>query len=472
MTSTTVAAVDLGATSGRVMLGRVSDDGIRLEESARFDTGAVRRVGGWHWDFAQIFRHLRSGLRTAARTERLDAVGVDAWAVDYGLVRNAALLGEPFHYRDDRTERAIEWVHDRVAPAELFERNGLQFLPFNTLYQLAAERLGSRFSARIDRAERILLIPDLVAALLTGVEASERTNASTTGLLNATTRNWDDDLLHRLDLKRELFAPLVDPGTEIAPLADAGGAPLFTVGSHDTASAVVGVPATDLDFAYVSCGTWGLAGLELDAPVLTEAAREARFTNELGVDGRVRFLHNVMGLWILNECLRCWRAQDGTADLGMLLEQASNVDAGVPLFNVDDPSFLPPGDMPARIDEWFTSRGRRAPAGRAEVVRSIIESLAQAFADTIETAAAVTGRAVSVIHVVGGGSRNDLLCRSLADRSGRRVLAGPSEATALGNVLVQARAIGAVTGSLDALRAFAARSFAPRTFEPRLKSTR
>ena len=313
--ATTVAAVDLGATSGRVIAATVSADGIRLDEVARFRTGAERRADGWHWDFARIYGDVTAGLQRGLLAAQkasggIASVGVDSWAVDYGLRAGGELVREPFHYRDERTERGVAWVHERVPFAELFARNGLQFLPFNSLYQLAADHL----DGVLQGADGMLLIPDLVTALLTGRSVAERTNASTTGLLNATTRQWDDELMRRLELPRGLFADLVDPGTDVGGIDLLGGVPLVTVGSHDTASAVVGVPATTPDFAYISCGTWGLVGLELERPLLGEAASAAGFTNELGVDGRVRFLHNVMGLWLLDESVRQWR-EDGTTTL-------------------------------------------------------------------------------------------------------------------------------------------------------------
>ena len=465
----TVAAVDLGATSGRVIAATVSADGIRLDEVGRFRTGAQRRSDGWHWDFGRIYGQVCAGLKAAQRASiGLASVGVDSWAVDYGLLADGALIRDPFHYRDERNERGVAWVHERISHAQLFARDGLQFLPFNTLYQLAADRL----DGVLERAQSMLLIPDLVTALLTERFLAERTNASTTGLLDATTRQWDDELMRRLELDRGLFADLVDPGTEVGPIELLGGVPMVTVGSHDTASAVVGIPATTPDFAYISCGTWGLVGLELERPLLSEDARVAGFTNELGVDGRVRFLHNVMGLWLLDESVRQWHA-DGTTrlELAELLSAAAEVEHAVPVFDADDPVFLAPGDMPSRISAWFAERGARAPEGVVETVRSIVESLAQTFADTVERAVALSGRDVSVVHIVGGGSRNELLCRQVAERSGRTVLAGPSEATALGNVLVQARAVGGGSGSflgsdLESLRAFAAAAFPPRVVQP------
>ena len=298
----------------------------------------------------------------------------------------------------------------------------------------------------------------------------ERTNASTTGLLTISSGEWDDVLIGCLGFARTLFGELVDPGTSLGLLlpdvAAQVGAQLevIEVGSHDTASAVVAVPAASGDFAYISCGTWGLVGVELEHPVLTEESRAANFTNEGGVDGRVRFLRNVMGLWLLSECVREW----GHDDLPGLLAAAAAYDAPVAVFDANDPVFLAPGDMPARIAAWCASHDQPVPSTQVELVRSIIESLAAAFAAAVHTAASLSGKTVSTIHIVGGGSLNELLCQRTADIAGILVLAGPDEATAIGNVLIQARAQGFVSGSLESLRALVAAAFSPRRYTPRV----
>ncbi|MCU1440388.1 MAG: rhamnulokinase [Rhodoglobus sp.] len=451
-----VAAVDLGATSGRVMLGHVGAGRVGLREVARFANGPVQRADGLHWDIGTLRSSVLAGLATAITQEpTVASVGIDSWAVDYALLRDGRMLGTPFHYRDERTGPAVERVHALVSPAELYAANGLQFLTFNSLYQLAAE-------PHLDEAESLLLIPDLFAFWLTGEMVAERTNASTTGLLDVAAREWDDALIERLGFPRSIFPPLVNPGTVIGTAAEFGGVPVTAVGSHDTASAVVAVPATSDDFAYISCGTWGLVGVELEHPVLTEESRAANFTNEGGVDGRVRFLHNVMGLWLLTESVR-----EFTLDLAELLAAAAELTTGVPIFDANDPVFLAPGDMPGRIAEWCRSHSQPVPQSPVEFVRSIIESLALAFAAAVRAASELSGKPVSVIHIVGGGSQNELLCQLTADRSGMPVLAGPVEATALGNVLVQARAQGLVNGSLESLRALVAQAYSPRQFLPR-----
>jgi rhamnulokinase len=467
-----VAAIDLGASSGRVMVGDVGPDHLELRAVARFANEPVRTSDGLHWDPLELYRHALSGLQAAVSSspDGLESVAVDSWAVDYALMRADRMLGVPFHYRDERTAAGVERIHARVSPAELYARNGLQFLPFNTLYQLAADPL-------VDEADRLLLIPDLIGFWLTGQVVTERTNATTTGLIDPRTGEWDVELIARLGLP-DVFTGLVDPGTTIgrvtAEVGEQIGAPglaVTTVGSHDTASAVVGVPIQSNDAAYISCGTWGLVGLELDAPVITEDARAANFTNEGGVDGRTRFLTNVMGTWLISETLREWEREGGTISLPDLLNAAADVTGEVTVFDVQDPRFLPPGtlpfsSMPERIAELCTEQGLRVPADRAGLMRSIVESIAQAFADALDTAERLAARPIRVVHVVGGGSLNRLLCQATATRSGRQVLAGPVEATALGNVLVQARTVGAIEGSLDDLRQLIARTQDLARFEP------
>ena len=463
-----VAAVDLGATSGRVVIGRIGPDTLDLELVSRFPNGPVQREDGLHWDFDALFGHILEGLAEAVRREpAIESIGIDSWAVDYGLLRDGELLAEPFHYRDERTERGVAEVHEIAPFAELYQRNGLQFLPFNTLYQY-------RVDGRVKDADTALLIPDLVAYLLTGARVAERTNASTTGLLGVRSGEWDAELAERLSIPATVLPELVDPGTVIGTLRPEFAVrtgkelPVIAVGSHDTASAVAAVPLASQHSAYISCGTWGLVGVELADPVLTDAAREANFTHELGVDGRYRFLHNVTGLWLLSETVRAWEAEDGAPiDLPALLDAAATVPGEIGVFDANDPSLSAPGGMPTRIATVLRSGGLAVPEGRAAFARSIVESIAAAFADAVQTAADLSGREIDSIHLVGGGSLNRLLCRATADRTGLPVLAGPVEATALGNVLVQARALGAAPEALEELRALVARTHAPERFDPR-----
>jgi rhamnulokinase len=470
----TAAAVDLGASSGRVMLARVGRDRLDLTEVHRFANVPVRLPGGLHWDVLRLYRDVLDGLGHAARActgdEVLGSVGIDSWAIDYGLLDgDGALLGNPFHYRDGRTADAAATVHAAVGERELYEVTGLQFLPFNTVYQLAAEP-----PARLGRAAHALLIPDLLTYWLTGELGTEITNASTTGLLDVRTGDWARELMGRLALPPGLFGPLRRPGDIVGPLLPAvlddtglaAGTVVTAVGSHDTASAVVGVPAATENFAYISCGTWSLVGVEVDTPVLTEAGRAANFTNEGGVDHTVRYLRNVMGLWLLSESIATWNRTGPPADLPALLAAAADVPAGGPVFDPDDPAFLPPGDMPVRITTALRRAGQPVPDTRPGLVRCILDSLAAAYARTVHQAADLSGRTIDVVHLVGGGARNDLLCRLTADACGLPVLAGPVEATALGNILIQARAHHALHGDLWDLRALLRTTQPTRRYEP------
>ncbi|WP_029432058.1 rhamnulokinase family protein [Blastococcus sp. URHD0036] len=452
-----VAAVDLGASSGRVVVAEVGDGRLELTEVHRFPNRPVRVGGTLHWDVLGLYTGVLDGLRAAGRLGPLDGIGIDSWAVDSGLLdADGALLGNPVHYRDDRHAGAVDDVHAVVGPEELYRVNGLQHLPFTTLFQLAA----ARGTAQLAAARQLLLVPDLLAYWLTGAVGAEVTNASTTGLLDAATREWATDVVDRLGLDRGLLPSLRQPGERLGTLTPTvqgetglGPVPVIAVGSHDTASAVVGVPAASERFGYVSCGTWSLVGVELDAPVLSEESRVAGFTNELGVDGTVRYLHNVMGLWLLQESLRTWADAGLPADLTALLAAAARVPALTTVVDPDDPRFLPPGDMPARIAELCREAGQTPPQSQAETVRCILDSLALAYRRTVRRAAELSGRPVDVVHLVGGGARNTLLCRLTADACGLPVLAGPVEAAALGNALVQARALGAVDGGLADVRA-------------------
>ena len=472
MTDGIFAAVDLGASSGRVMVATVGPQRLDLREVHRFPNRPVRTAGTLHWDVLGLYAGVLDGLRAAGRDGgRLDGVGIDSWAVDFGLLDgDGALLGNPVHYRDARHATAVPDVHAVADAAELYRVTGLQHLPFNTVFQLAAARGTAGFAA----ARRLLLVPDLFAHWLTGATGAELTNASTTGLLDATTRDWAWELVDRLALPRDLFPPIRRPGERLGELLPdvlaetglTGSVPVTAVGSHDTASAVVGVPASSERFAYVSCGTWSLVGVELEKPVLTEASRTAGFTNELGVDGTVRYLRNVMGLWLLQESQRTWAAAGLPADLPELLAAAARVPAFTAVVDPDDARFLPPGDMPARIAQACAETGHVPPQSQVETVRCILDSLALAYRRTVRRAAELSGRDVDVVHLVGGGARNTLLCQLTADACGLPVVAGPVEAAALGNALVQARAGGRVPGGLAELRALLRLTQETRTYRP------
>ena len=454
------AAIDLGATSGRVVTGRLRPGGdVALGEVRRFPNRPVRLPDGLRWNLLHLYTEALEGLRAAGP---LAGVGVDTWGVDYALLDgNGRVLGLPFHYRDERTSGMIDRAFARVPADELYATTGIQTLAINTVFQLLADE----DSAALAGAQSIALVPDLLAFWLSGELANEKSNASTTGLLDARSGDWARELIGRLGLPDRIFGTLVEAGAALGPLLghhDLGAATVYAVASHDTASAFAAAPIADEHAAILSSGTWSLLGVELAAPVLGDGARTANLTNERGVDRTTRLLKNVMGMWLLEECRRSWGEQASYETLLRLAEEA--VSDG-PLFDPDDDAFLAPGDMPGRIAAACAASGQNLPSDRGAVVRGILESLACKYRWVLERLEAVSGREIKRIHVIGGGARNTLLCRLTAELTGRLVLAGPVEATALGNVLVQLRAAGEL-GSLADMRTVAAASASPVAHEP------
>lgn len=487
-------AVDLGATSGRVMLGVVhGEPSVELVECGRFPNGPrTDERGALRWDVDALWRGILDGLRAAGDLARergveIRGIGVDAWAVDHAFLDAAGdVVADPFCYRDARTDHVADDVYRHVPFADHYAINGLQHLQFTTEFQLVAG-VSAGVGAGVGdeewaRARHLLLVPDLITYRLTGRRVAEVTNASTTGLLDARSRTWSGELLDRLGAGypglaglRDRLPELVEPGAvvghllpEVRAATGLGEVPVLAVASHDTASAVAATPLGAAG-AYVSSGTWSLVGLELPAPVLTEASRAANFTNELGLDGTVRYLRNVMGLWVLDECVRAWAQDDGApVDLPGLLAAAEAELGGRCLIDVDGDEFLAPGDMPRRVSDAVERLGVDLPATRPALVRVVLDSLAAASARAVSNASALAGVVVDTVHVVGGGSRNELLCRLTAEATGLPVVAGPVEATALGNVLVQARAVGVLSGDLTALRDVVRASVTLRRYEPGL----
>lgn len=449
------AAIDLGAESGRVVHGRFDGERVALDVAHRFENRPVRLPDGLRWNLLALFTEALAGLR--AIDAPLRGVAVDTWGVDYALLDgDGRVIALPFHYRDARTEGMVALAHARVGAQELYAVTGIQTMPINTVFQLLAD-------AAAPRAERIALVGDLLSFWLSGELVNEVTNASTTGLLDARAGTWARGLIERLGLPAAPFAgDPVEPGATLGPLLAHHeiAADVHLVASHDTASAFVAAPVRSENAVILSSGTWSLLGLELDAPVLTERARDFNLTNERGVDGTIRLLRNVMGLWLVQECHRHW-----DAGYGELHELAARARPDVPLFDPDDERFLRSGDMPSLIRAACTEAGQPAPEGRGEIVRSVLTSLACKYQLVLDRLERVSGREIEVVHVIGGGARNELLCRLTADLLGRPVLAGPVEATALGNVLIQARAVGEL-GPLAELRAVAAASADPTVYEP------
>ncbi len=451
-------AVDLGAESGRAVLGRFEGERMTLEEVHRFPNRPVRLPDGLHWDVLRIIGEIKEGLAKAARSpERIESLGVDAWGVDFALLdRDGSLISNPYHYRDPRTEAMDERAFDRMPKEEIYGVTGIQFLPINTLYQL----LAMEGSPLLGTAQTLLLIPDLIGYWLTGEKACEFTIASTTQLCDARSGGWAHDLMEKMGFPTHIFGDIIPPGTELGPLLpevaeEIGvkeGFRVTAVASHDTASAVVAVPAESENFAYISSGTWSLVGVELPEPAVEPEGMHANFTNEGGFGGTTRFLKNVMGLWIMQECRRSWAREGRDYSYEELTHLAQAAPAAGSLLDPDHPTFLPPGDMPGRIRRFCRETGQSPPEEPGEVVRCVLESLALKYRWVLERAEEITGRRAEVVHVVGGGVRNTLLCQLTADATRRPVRAGPVEATALGNLMVQAYARGYL-GSLEEIRA-------------------
>ena len=469
-------AVDLGAASGRAVLGCLGASGLELHEVHRF-TYTPRRIDGHlRWDAVRLFEGVHASLgraRAIAADMEVDIIsaGVDSWGVDYGLVdARGQLTEDPICYRDERTSNdVVAAVFARVPRDELFARTGIQILPINTAFQLAAHVREGLPAA----AARLLLIPDLCHHLLCGSLVTEITNASTTGLLAAGTGAWDDELFTRLDLPRPLMPDIVHAGTQLGTLrrglhreSGLDLIPIIAPATHDTASAVVGTPL-EPGGAYISSGTWSLVGVERPAPILDAAAAHANFTNEVGAFGTVRFLKNVMGLWILESCRREWERDGGGRDYAELIAGAAALDGFVGFVCPDDLRFLHPPSMLDALRECLTESGQPAPQNPVHLTRVILDSLALRYASVIETIEELTGSPVTVIHIVGGGARNEYLNQATANATGRAVLAGPAEATAGGNVLVQAIACGEL-GSLAAGRAVLARSVRATRYDPQV----
>ena len=478
--TTDYLALDLGAESGRGMIGRFDGETLSLDEVHRFPNGPVRLLDTIVWDVPRLWDEMKTALRKAAASSpSLDGVGVDTWGVDFGLVgKGDTLLGNPVHYRDRRTDGVMESAGATVPRETIYATTGLQFLPFNSIYQLIAMRRAG--SPLLDAAETLLLMPDLFGWLLTGRRVGERTNVTTTQLYDPRAGAWSDELCRAFDLPRAILPELVDPGTELGPVLESLATevglrtPLSVLlpGTHDTASAVAAVPAlgsdptSPPDWCYLSSGTWSLLGVEVLRPIITEETRRANFTNEGGVAGTTRLLKNIMGLWLVQECRRTWARAGRDLSYDDLIAAARTAPPFRTLVDPDDPSFFAPGDMPARIAAFAARTGQPVPETDGAFVRCALESLALKYRWTVRRLESIVGTTIRTIHVVGGGSRNALLCQFTADACGVPVHAGPVEATAAGNILLQAMARGRL-GSLADARAVVARSFPVAVYEPR-----
>jgi rhamnulokinase len=468
----TMVAVDLGAQSGRVVRGRYDGKRLEVTEVHRFENVPVTTRGVLQWDLLRIFGDVLEGLRAAGgEGGPVHSVGVDSWAVDFGLLdRDGRLLQNPVHYRDRRRAAAMPGLLAIVPGRELYERTGIQLLPINTLNELAA--LVAERASVLEIAETLLLIPDLLHHWLGGALATERTNATTTQCFDVREGSWAVDLLERLEIPTRLLPEVVPPGTAHGPLSaevadetGLGGATVIAPATHDTASAVAAVPFRDRGSVYISAGTWSLVGVELDHPVIDDRTFAANLTNEGGVEGTYRLLRNVTGLWLLHECRRAWALEGRDHGFDRLVAAAREADPLRSLIDPDDPRFAPPGDMPLRIRDFCSETGQHEPGEPGAVVRCILESVALGHARAIDLLEEAAGAAPPAVHIVGGGARNELLCRWTANATGLPVLAGPAEATAVGNLVVQALGLGEL-GSLSEARDLVRASFAPAVYEP------
>jgi rhamnulokinase len=457
-------AIDLGAESGRAILGGLAGGKLSVDELHRFPNTPLREGDGLYWDAAKLWQEIQRGIEIAVgRGAALDGIGVDTWGVDFALLgADDQLLEKPRHYRDGRNNGMMEKLFEFVPRDEVFGYTGIQMMQINSLFQLFSMKLAG--SPAVASARRLLHIPDLFNFWLTGVAKSETTIASTSQFFNPAQMAWATELFKRLDLPGEILCPIVPPGTLLGKTLAAPNTPVYTVGGHDTASAVAAVPAGDGDnWCYISSGTWSLMGVEIPQPVINEHSLRLNYTNEVGVGGKIRLLKNIAGLWLLQECRRAWSLEGTPYTYDELTRMAAEARPFSAL--IDPDAFLEPGEMPRKIAEHCRSRGGEPPATHAEFARAILESLALRYRHVLEDLETLSGRKIEIVHIVGGGSRNRVLNQFVADCTGRVVIAGPGEATAIGNILVQAMGAGELTG-LDQIRAVVRSAFAPETFEP------
>ncbi len=479
MSQQSYLAVDLGASSGRVLGGRFNGTLLQLEELHRFDNGPVGFAGHLHWDVLRLWQNVKDGLR-AARTKfgtSIQSIGVDTWGVDFALLgRNDELLGNPYHYRDPRTSGIFDRAFSRVSREEIFAETGLQFMEINSLYQLIAMREAE--SSQLAAAQSLLLMPDLFHWLLTGIKGNELTNATTTQLFNPVSKSWSQKLIEGFDLPGHIFGEILLPGTTLGKLrphvaeeTGLGGTHVVLPGTHDTASAVAAVPAKSEpgkmpDWCYISSGTWSLMGVEVPRPVISERCAELNFTNEGGVYDTTRLLKNIAGLWLVQECRRIWKQHGheyGYSDLVRMSQEATPLASFV---NPDHADFVAPKDMPAQIREFCQQTGQSVPSTDGAIIRCVLESLAMRYRVVHRNLQELTETKIDTIHIVGGGTQNQLLCQMAADACNCQVVAGPVEATAIGNLMLQAVATGDI-GNLADARELVRNSFPVTTYTPK-----
>lgn len=465
-------AVDLGAESGRVMLATLSDGQLTLEEVHRFGNGPVRLPGGLHWDVLRLWGEIKTGIALGGkRGVQVDSIGVDTWGVDFALLdRQGNLIGNPYHYRDARTNGMLEVAYQRMPREEIFAHTGIQFMPINSLYQLLA--MVNQGSPWLEIAQTFVMIPDLFHYWLSGVITNEFTNATTTQCYDPQKRTWAVPVLERLGIPISIFQPISSPGTVLGKVllsvVEESGCHNMKVvlpATHDTGSAVAAVPAPESGFAWISSGTWSIVGVEIDRPVITDEALLYNFTNEGGVENTWRLSKNVMGLWLVQECRRTWMSQGLTLDYEEITRLASRARPFLAVIDPDYPEFLYPGDMPKRIVDYCIRTGQTPPQDQGELIRVVLESIALKYRWVIERLERLIRKKLDTIYIVGGGTRNRLLNQLTADATGCRVVAGPSEATSIGNAIMQAIGLGHLKNIAEG-RSVVRSSFSPEVYLP------
>ena len=474
MESKNYIAVDLGAESGRVMLGTVSGERLRLTEIHRFTNGPIDIDGSLHWDLPTLLSEIKTGIKQAIQQAEggIACIAVDSWGVDFGLLdEQGRLLENPYHYRDSRTDGMMDKAFEIVGKRAIYDQSGIQFMQLNTLYQLLA--MVQSGDPILEKARTLVFIADLVAYYLCGEPYAEYTLASTSQFMNMKTGQWADVLLEKLQLPKNIFPPVVQPGTLVGTLTEqvatelgCSRIPIAAIGSHDTASAVAAVPAgPDGHWAYLSCGTWSLLGVEIPAPVINDQTFQFQFTNEGGVEGTIRLLKNIMGLWLVQECRRHWQSAGQDLSYAEITQMAADA---APFAAYIDPSyadFLSPGQMPQKIADYLKKTGQNAIEDKGTLIRSVLESLALNYAWVLQQLEQLSGHSIDTLHIVGGGIQNELLCQFAANATGKTVVTGPIEATASGNILMQAKAVGQVQ-HLEQIRAIVRNSFDLKEYLP------
>ncbi len=466
-------AVDLGAESGRVMLGRIADGRLKLEQVHRFGNGPVQEQGTLRWDFPKLLTEIKTGIGMAAKVTdgRVAGIGVDTWGVDFGLLgADGKLLENPYHYRDSRTNGMMDKAFALMPKRRVYESTGIQFMQLNSLYQVLAMRLAN--SDVLARTDRLLFVADLISYFLCGKAFGEYTLASTSQMMDMKTGKWSGPIFKELALPMKIMPKVIMPGAVVANRTSSvakeigcGKIPVIAVGSHDTASAVLGVPASGDKWAYLSSGTWSLMGVELPSAIVNDKTFQYEFTNEGGVENTIRLLKNIMGLWLVQECKRQWQREGQDLSYGELAQMATKAKPFFGYVNCDNSDFLAPGDMPARINKCLSDTGQKATQDKGQMVRLVLESLALKYRRVLSAIEDVTGSVVDVLHIVGGGIQNELLCQFTANATGKKVITGPIEATASGNILMQAKATGQVKSIAEA-RTVIRNSFEMKEYRP------